>query len=287
MANANDIDTYHQHLLAALNSEELLGQPGAIRATPGRNWQNPKFKGSIDFDLWPTETPMTAMSDQNRELALFAFERIKKIGGGELEEIEDKGDSGICWISWHERWERLVPEGVFPGKKARQPHFMLGTIQWILFWGRADDERKVQIVRAEWDNATHVTKRKREYDEEKDATRGRRDENGASDAGQPHWHIDRVLELGDVAALAESRGTDLEELARQPMTGKYLHLQRVHLAMGGWKNKPPDSVAAATAEANHAARWQINYTEDRDELIEWNLCTLRYIKSQTHFIDNY
>ena len=143
MANANDIDTYHQHLLAALNSEGLLGQPGAIRATPGRNWKNPKFKGPIDFDLWPTETPMTAMSDQNRELALFAFERIKKIGGGELEEIEDKGDSGICWISRHERWERLVPEGVFPGKKARQPHFMLGTIQWILFWGRADDERKV------------------------------------------------------------------------------------------------------------------------------------------------
>ena len=85
-------------------------------------------------------------------------------------------------------------------------------------------------------------------------------------------------------AVAEYRGTELEEFARQDFTGKYLQLHRVHLAMGGWKNEQP--AAPADAEANHASRWQINYTEERDELIEWNLCTLRYIKSQIHFIDD-
>ena len=147
MANANDIENYHLLLLAAINSERLLGQPAAIRSTHGLDWRNAKFRGVIDFDLWPREMPMTAISDQGRELALFAMEKVTRIGSGELEEIKDKGDSGICWISWHERWERLTPEGVFPGKKAEQPHFMLGTMQWILFWGRATDDRKVQIVR--------------------------------------------------------------------------------------------------------------------------------------------
>jgi|GEM_PF-4595579 len=281
MANANDIDSYHHHLLAALNGEGLLGQQAAMRPDPKRDWKNPKFTGPIDFDLWPTEAPMMAQSDQGGELAVFPFEKLKKIGSGELIEVEDEGDTGICWISWHERWERLVPETVFPGKKGKQPHFMLGTIQWILFWGRPEEERKVQIVRAEWDNAAHVAKRKKEYDIVKEKGAKPAEEEDDSEAGQPHWHVDRVLELGDVDAFLEHRGTDLQELAQSSYAGQYLKLQRMHLAMGGWKN------GAAVAAANHAARWQIEYTEDGDELIEWNLCTLRYIKSQIRYISGY
>jgi hypothetical protein len=284
MANANDIDSYHHHLAVALNGEGLLGQAAAIRPDPKRNWKNPKFTGPVDFDLWPTEAPMTAKSDQGGELAVFAFEKLTKIGSGELVEIEDEGDGSICWISWHERWERLVPERVFPGKKSKQPHFMLGTIQWILFWGRPEDE-KVQIIRSEWDNAAHVTRKKKEYEiaKSKDA-KPADEEDEDSLAGQPHWHVDRVVELGDVDAFLEHRGTELRELAHSSYAGQYLNLQRVHLAMGGWKNEATGGAAVA---ANHAARWQIEYTEDRDELIEWNISTLRYIKSQIHYIGGY
>jgi hypothetical protein len=283
MATANDIDSYHHHLLAALNGEGLLGQPAAIRPDPNRDWKSPKFTGPIDFDLWPTEAPMMATSDQGGELAVFAFEKLTKIGSGELVEIEDAGDGSICWISWHERWERLVPETVFPGKKGKQPHFMLGTIQWILFWGRPEDE-KVQIVRAEWDNAAHVSKKKKAYDIAKAKCAKPAEEEEDSEAGQPHWHVDRVLELGDVDAFLEHCGTDLQEMAHSSYAGQYLKLQRVHLAMGGWKNGTPGGAAVA---ANHAARWQIEYTEDRDELIDWNLSILRYIKSQIHYIGGY
>lgn len=286
MANSNDIDSYHHHLLIALNGEGLLGQQAAIRATPGRDWKNPKFTGPIDFDLWPTEAPKLAKSDQGGELAVFAFEKLTKIGSGELVEVEDEGDSGICWISWHERWDRLVPENVFPGKKGKQPHFMLGTIQWILFWGRPDDDRKVQIVRAEWDNAAHVGQKKKEYEIAKAKGTKDADDDDDSLAGQPHWHVDRVLELGDVDAFLEHRGTDLQELAHSSYAGQYLKLQRVHLAMGGWKNPAAAGGGAAVAQ-NHAAKWQIKYTEERDDLIDWNLATLRYIKSQIHYIGGY
>ncbi len=230
MANANDIDSYHQRLQAALNAEGLLGQQATIRATRDRDWKNPKFTGLIDFDLWPSERPMTARSDHGGELAVFAFEKLTPLGTGDLIEINNEGRTGICWISWHESWDRLVPEGVFPGKKGKQPHFMLCTIQWILFWGKPEEDRKVQIVRAEWDNAAHVSKKKLEYDlaNEQDAQ--------GHKSGQPHWHVDRVLELGDVAAYLEFRGTDLQELAHSSYAGQYLKLQRVHLAMGGWKN---------------------------------------------------
>jgi hypothetical protein len=283
MATVNDIDSYHHYLLAALNGDGLLGQPAAIRPDPNRDWRNAKFTGPIDFDLWPTETPMMAKSDQGGELAVFAFEKLTRIGSGDLVEIEDEGDGGICWISWHERWERLVPETVFPGKKGKQPHFMLGTIQWILFWGRPEVE-KVQIVRAEWDNATHVSKKKKEYDIGKAKGAKPAEEEEDSEAGQPHWHVDRVLELGDVDAFLEHRGTDLQELAHSSYAGQYLKLHRVHLAMGGWKNGTPGGAAVA---ANYASRWQIEYTEKRDELIDWNLSTLRYIKSQIHYIGGY
>jgi hypothetical protein len=256
MANAHEIELYHNHLLAALNKERLLGQSAAVRASHGKDWKNSKFKGQIDFDLWPTEVPWNAESDQGRALAIFAFEKLMKIGDGELVEVGDQGKSGICWISWHERWERLVPDDVIPGKRAKQPHFMLSTIQWILFWGRVDEVQKAQIVRAEWDNAAHIAKEK-----------GRAKPGDTSEAGQPHWHVDRVLELGDVDSFLENRGTELQEVAYGLYAGQYLKLQRVHLAMGGWKNAPAAG-AGADAAQNHAARWQIEYTENRDELIE-------------------
>ena len=206
------------------------------------------------------------------------------IGRGELVELQDEGNTGICWISWHERWERLVPESVFPGKKGKQPHFMLGTTRWILFWGRRDDFQKVQIIRAEWDNAAHVATRKREYDIAKQQGAAPTGNGGNSEAGQPHWHIDRVLELGDVGAYLEYRGTELQELAHSSIAGQYLNLQRVHLAMGGWRNCATVAGAADLTAPNQAARWQIEYTEDRNELIEWNLSTLHYMKSQIRYI---
>jgi hypothetical protein len=277
MANASDIDAYHNHLLAALNDESLLGQRATIRHTPSRNWKNKRFKGPIDFDLWPTAMPMWAESDRGGELAVFAFEKLKHFGAGELVEIEDEGKSGNCWISWHERWDRLVPPIDFPGKESKQPHFMLDTIQWILFWGQPDPGPRVQIVRAEWDNAVHVARKKLEYN----LASGKGEQN--SEAGQPHWHVDRVLELGDVDAYLNHRDTELQELAYGSYAGQYLNLKRVHLAMGGWKNGA-ESLGTAISDA---ARWQIKYTEDRDELIEWNLSTLRYIKSQTQYFTRY
>ncbi len=153
-----------------------------------------------------------------------------------------------------------------------------------------DEERKVQIVRAEWDNAMHIARERREYEIGSHVGSAKRAVNDEEHkAGQPHWHVDRVLELGDVDAYLEHRGTELQELAHSSYAGQYLKLQRVHLAMGGWKNALPASVAVAaqTSTANHAARWQMKYTEDRDELIEWNLCTLRYIESQVHHINDY
>lgn len=295
MATASEIDTYHQRLVSTLNVENVLGQKAAIRSGKDQKWEDEKFEGLVDFELYPKDARLIADSERKRAVPLFAFEKIR-IVGKELEEVTDKRSGPKCWVSWHEQWERFAPDGVNPGKKGTPPYFMLGAIQWILFWGQASDDSKVQVLRAEWDNAAYLAPHR------KRVTGKDEGDEGASLAGQPHWHVDPLLELGDFSTVELFRGTELEEEAGHSFSGKYLKIHRVHLAMSGWSNPPPPvapSVGGGIAGAKaapkagkvppelYASRWQVGYSENKERLIEWNLCVLRYIKSQINYISEH
>jgi hypothetical protein len=281
MATATEINTYHKRLVSALNEETILGQKAALRAGVGQDWKSEKFEGKVDFELYPLDIRLVGASERRRDVPIFAFEKIS-IVGRELEEITDKAGGARCWIGWHEQWERFAPSGLSPGKKGKQPYFMLAAIQWILFWGQTSDDTKVQVMRAEWDNVAHVTPHR------KSAMTDKVSDEGDNLAGQPHWHVDPLLEVGDVSLLDLFKGDELEEEFRHELSGKYLKLQRVHLAMAGWqcpaRVKPVKTAPKSQHDAHHASRWQVDYTEDKDTLIDWNLSVVRYIKSQINYI---
>ena len=287
MATAFDINLYHRQLLSSLNTARILGQKAALRVVRDLEWEDEKFEGPVDFELYPLDTRLIGASERRRDVPVFAFEKVSVIGR-ELEEITEGKSSARCWIGWHEQWERFAPFGVYAGRKEKEkekaPFFMLSAIQWILFWGARDDDSKVQIMRAEWDNVAHLAPhRKKAGNEQAD--------DGDSLAGQPHWHVDPPLELGDFSSFDLFRGSELEEEAGHEFSGKYLKLKRVHLAMSGWSNPVPQEVAAASKKSKkddvvHAARWQMDYCEDTDRLVDWNLSVLRYIKTQINYIND-
>lgn len=285
MATASDINQYHRQLVSALNSAKILGQKAGLRLAKDKKWDHEQFEDTVGFELHPLDTRLVGSSERRSGVPVFAFEKIRIIGR-ELEELKDGKSGERCWVGWYEEWERFAPFGFHAWKKKnnedKAPFFMLSAIQWNLYWGAKDNESKVQVMRAEWDNVAHLAPHRKKAGKEQG-------DGGESLAGQPHWHVDQPLEIGDFVAFDQFRGTDLEEEAGHQFSGKYLHIKRVHLAMNGWNNPVPAQAAAAAKaskkdDAVHAARWQIDYSEDKDRLVDWNLSVLRYIKSQANHI---
>src|SRR5206468_556007 len=93
------------------------------------------------------------------------------------------------------------------------------------------DQIKVQVVRAEWDHTAFLNEK-------------------PDNAGQPHWHVDRHLELETATPPAPAVGGELQEPSRglndvaTPLQEKNrtqsvkrrLNVHKMHLAMGGWRN---------------------------------------------------
>jgi len=291
MATAPEIALYHRQLLSSLNTAKILGQKAAMRLVRDIKWEQEEFEGRVDFELYPLDTRLVGASERRQGVPVFAFEKVSLIGK-ELEEIKEGKSGARCWIGWQEQWERFAPYGVYAGRKEKErdkaPFFMLSAIQWTLYWGPRDDDSKVQIMRAEWDNVAHLLPHRK-----KAGTAQTNEEDSL--AGQPHWHVDPPLELGDFTTFDSFRGSEYEEEATHSFSGKYLKLKRVHLAMSGWSNPVPAALAASGKassrqpkkdDAMHASRWQVEYTEEQKRLIDWNLCVLRYIKSQAEYIND-
>jgi hypothetical protein len=127
--------------------------------------------------------------------------------------------------------------------------FVLLNAGWTLFEGLPGDEDKVQVLRVDWDQLPH---------------------KGSKHAGHPHWHFDHELFISaapdkvEVApGLVEVTTDTAFAMARQASMGF------IHLAMGAW-NKDKD----------HPECWQRTYEEDCQQLHDWCVKTLRYLKEQ-------
>lgn len=287
MPSTSDIIGLHKSLEDEFKTDALLGQMTRIRDVNTPTWQRKDFNGDIGFELYPLGAPEYGLTDFNQKVAVFPL--AEQVTGGALKEVVPLTTAPTVWVSWFEHW-RKMPTG----------DFALVTAKWMVFWGEVGDEEKVQIVRAEWDQTTFL-------------------ENSNSPAAQPHWHVDRDLELTEATAST----LELEEIGGGYVSRR-VTIQDVHLAMGGWSNavettssaiavaKPLSNKqrkeeakkerdrerkkrkgvpldeedkeeAKAAAPVSHAV-WQRKCVEDIDDLAEWSIRTLRYIKSQVkHF----
>ena len=129
--------------------------------------------------------------------------------------------------------------------KQDSTNYVLLNAGWTLFKGLPGNLDKAQVLRVDWDQLPH---------------------KGSPNAGHPHWHFDHELFIpaeSDTPCLVEVSTDDAFAMAGGASVGF------VHLAMGAW-NK--DMV--------HPECWQRTYENDCQQLHDWCVKTLRYLKEQ-------
>lgn len=123
----------------------------------------------------------------------------------------------------------------------------LCTAAWTVFAGPQGQEKQ-QVIRAEWDQLPRA---------------------GRRSSGQPHWHVDRFpqIQLAPFASTAAST-TSVTGLMFADTSSSTPALSDLHLAMGAWH-----------ATESHPACWQRSAGRP-DDLVQWGLRTLEYLKSE-------
>lgn len=171
----------------------------------------------------------------------FALSRGKKRFAFPLLPVSSNEDryKARCWVGWHEIWRCL-----------KKNSFDLQLASWTVHWGYIGDERKSQVVRAEWDQIHRL-------------------EQTGTSAGHPHWHVDAEISL---PVFESDEG--IEELKQE--SGSRLNIQKMHLAMGGWRN--------GGSVSDVPACWQCDFGGAVDEVADWGDRTLRYLQSQADLI---
>lgn len=242
MLSAADLRTLRRKLgqrYGEILKRRLKVQPERKEETLG----NISIGGTVPYELAPIDGVWEyALSNRGKRQHVYPLLSASQ-------ELTNYGLSR-CWVGWHETW-RCVDKGQFD----------LQTAAWTLYWGYERDERKTQVLRAEWDQLYRL-------------------ECTPSDAGHPHWHIDTEIALSRVGAAA-AHGA-LEELFDAPESN--LAIQRVHLAMGGWLNKQANPTPQPPDNDGVPECWQCDFGGGADDLSTWGVRTLRYLQTQANLI---
>jgi len=135
--------------------------------------------------------------------------------------------------------------------KQDSTNYVLLNAGWTLFEGLPGSQDKTQVLRVEWDQLPH---------------------RGSKRAGHPHWHFDHELfisaapEKVEIApGLVEVYKDDTFAMERRASVGF------IHLAMGTWNKN-----------AGHPECWQRTYEDDCQQLRDWCIKTLKYLKEQVN-----
>ncbi len=133
--------------------------------------------------------------------------------------------------------------------KQNPEEFALLNAGWTLFEGLSGNQDKNQVLRADWDQLPH---------------------KGSKHAGHPHWHFDHWLFISAEPAKVEVR-PGLVEVATDTAfsTAKQASVGFIHLAMGAWNG-----------DVGHPQCWQRTYQDDCQQLCDWCVKTLTYLKDQ-------
>lgn len=206
---------------------------------------------------WPKVKPGTAVRWM---LVGASSERAESGGRGDLVVplfVSESMQTGSgWWVAWVEEWY-----------KREGKDFAFSSAGWRAFLGPAGFQRAKQLVlRAEWGplessgNPEHLAHN-----------------------GQPHWHTEMVVPTAMADFLTEEVGGTEGDVIRiidadaevptdtvppgLAMDRAKVNLNRIHLGMAGWQNKP------------HA--WQMAVGLDfAKSLRTWSVATLTYLREQ-------
>lgn len=135
--------------------------------------------------------------------------------------------------------------------KEDSTNYVLLNAGWTLFEGLAGNPDKAQVLRADWDQLEHRRSKR---------------------AGHPHWHFDHELFIRSEPDKVKV-GRGLVKVATDDAfaMGGGTSVGFVHLAMGAWKG-----------DMDHPECWQRTYEDDCQQLCDWCIKTLRYLKEQVN-----
>ena len=133
--------------------------------------------------------------------------------------------------------------------KQNSNNLVLLNAGWTMFEGLPGDQQKTQVLRVDWDQLPY---------------------RGSKHAGQPHWHFDNELFIPAEPDKVQIKPGLVEVPTDETFsTQKWASMGFIHLAMGTW-NK----------DVNHPKCWQRTYEDDCQQLRDWCVKTLRYLKEQ-------
>jgi len=133
--------------------------------------------------------------------------------------------------------------------KQDSTNYVLLNAGWTLFEGLPGNQDKAQVLRVDWDQLPH---------------------KGSKRAGHPHWHFDHELFISAEPDKVEVAPGLVEVYTDDPFSmERWASVGFIHLAMGAW-NKNTD----------HPECWQRTYEDDCQQLRDWCVKTLRYLKEQ-------
>jgi hypothetical protein len=135
--------------------------------------------------------------------------------------------------------------------KQNSSNFVLLNAGWTLLEGLPGNQDKAQVLRVDWDQLPHKRSKR---------------------AGHPHWHFDHELFISAEPDKVEVAPGLVEVYTDDPFAmERWASVGFIHLAMGAW-NKNTD----------HPECWQRTYEDDCQQLRDWCVKTLRYLKEQVN-----
>jgi hypothetical protein len=127
----------------------------------------------------------------------------------------------------------------------------LEVAKWSVYWGSEIQKAKRTILRAEWDQTCFRP-------------------NDKGTAGQPHWHVDGTVMIGPGA---------IQGIEGELVPVDAVPINKVHLGMSGWKHSRLEQ------EHRPCHRWQMAFSGDPQELLEWSARTLEYLQDQAGYLN--
>jgi hypothetical protein len=240
MLSTADLRASHQkmceHVGRLLHCRVLLSPPAKRE-----NLNRLHSGGTCSFELAPADGRQERAFSRGRQIVFPLAPLSHNVADYEV---------GHLWVGWFEVW-RCRDKGTFD----------LQAAAWTLYWGFIGDERKAQVLRAEWDQSYRL-----------DAE--------PSNAGHPHWHVDAELPLREAAVPRARRALEpISEIQESRLT-----IERLHLAMAGWLNHARRNPLAPQPEGEVPACWQHDFHGSADQLTTWSVRTLRYLQTQSTFL---
>jgi len=240
MPTRAQLEVFHAAIASWVLAE--FGAQSAVRAIPDADWWRSKDGTKIDFELVSKDYLQNefALRSAGGRVSIFPFEKEPFYPRRIDPEFR-------FWFSWAESWRRV-----------RQAEFDFVSAGLTVFFGPVGEQQKTQLLRAEWDALFRPPPPTRDQD-----------------VGQPHWHFDVPVVVGDfmfrntVDDALNSLGDSMGSFATDEELYSALDLSGVHFAMGGWDNS-----------GAIGANWRRQTGRDCDRLQEWIHRSLLYLKHQ-------